>query len=155
MTVDVSAAPVWRTLRTDRTSGVRLVARGQRFLSNAGTKQDEVQLACAGARRRHGRAPRGNVLCDTNFTRLRAESSSRPESTHHRTQVEPRLRHGKKDDEHRVGGRKPSFGYREVPALVQDVDKSRWAPECLAWFTYYLENGFPAGVVPPEERRRP
>ena len=80
MTVDVSAAPVWRTLRTDRTSGVDDWSRADSgFLSNAGTKKDEVQLACAGARR-HNRAPRGNVLCDTNFT-FRAESSSRPPHT--------------------------------------------------------------------------
>ena len=56
---------------------------------------------------------------------------SRPESTHHRTQVKPQLR-GTKDDEHRVGGRKPSFGYQnDFPGLIQDVDQSRWAIECL------------------------
>ena len=43
-------------------------------------------------------------------------------STHHRTQVKPQLR-GTKDDEHRVGGRKPSFGYRDgIPGPIQDVD---------------------------------
>ena len=48
---------------------------------------------------------------------------SRPESTHHRTQVKPQLR-GTKDDEHRVGGRKPSFGYRDdfPPEPIPDVD---------------------------------
>ena len=51
------------------------------FFKHRYEKQDEVQRACAGARRRHGRAFRGNVLCDTNFTALRAESSSRPPHT--------------------------------------------------------------------------
>ena len=90
MTVDVSAAPVWRTLRTDGwspASGRRvwyasMTGRADSvFLKHRYEKHNEVQRACAGARRRHGRAPRGRVLCDTIFTALRAESSSRPEST--------------------------------------------------------------------------
>ena len=132
MTVDVSAAPVWRTLRTDGwspASGRRdwyasMTGRADSgFFKHRYEKQNEVQRACGARRRRHGRAPRGRVPCDTNITALRAESSSRPESTHHRTQVKPQLR-GTKDDEHRVGGRKPSFGYRDdfPPEPIPDVD---------------------------------
>ena len=132
MTVDVSAAPVWRTLRTDGwspASGRRdwyasMTGRADSgFFKHRYEKQNEVQRACGARRRRHGRAPRGRVPCDTNITALRAESSSRPESTHHRTQVKPQLR-GTKDDEHRVGGRKPSFGHHDgFPGLqIQDGD---------------------------------